>query len=356
MRMNFRFLKDKFTRLLWRLRTKNFALLKQRFVFIFYWFYAQIFFLGDKREVFLRQSSYLYLKKRAESNPINFNKKILHRMAFDRNPLFPTLTDKIAVRNYVEERVGTNLLIPALAICDSVSHLNWQQLPREFVCKVSHGSGGLIGVDKNVDKDSELPVETRRLSWQRYWVNPERFNPASAEAMLKKWLSVSYEWVPGRSPEWAYAGLRPRIIVEELLIGPDSKISTQTQFYVFDGKVKLILNAGRNNDGKRTMNFYSLDWQNLPVWFFGGSKFEQAENPQPKPLNLSSMISIAECLGEGLDFVRVDLYDLGTEIRFGEMTLYPSAGEPFLHPHNFNLELGMHWKLERGFAEYGSIR
>jgi hypothetical protein len=354
--MDFWVLKNIVTKLLWRLRTKKFALLMQRFAFIGYWFYAQLFVSRDHHEVFLRQSSYSYLKKRAEINPINFNKKILHRMAFDRNPIFPMLTDKITVRDYVKERVGTNLLIPALAICDSVSHLNWQELPQEFVCKVSHGSGGLIGVDKNVDGNSELPIEIRRLSWQRFWVNPERFNPTSAEAMLKKWLSVSYEWMPGRSPEWAYAGLKPRIIVEELLIGPDSKISTQTQFYVFDGKVRLILKAGRNNDGKRTMNFYSLDWESLPVWFVGGSRFEHADSPQPKPLNLSSMISIAECLGEGLDFVRVDLYDLGAGIRFGEMTLYPSAGESFLHPHNFNLELGLNWKLERGFAEYGSKR
>ena len=356
LRMDFWFLKNQLTKLLWRLRTKKFALLKQRLIFFGYRLYAHLFFSSDKREIFLRKYSYRYLKNRAEKNPISFDKKILHRMAFDRNPIFPMLTDKIAVRNYVEERVGANLLIPALSICDSVNQLNWQELPREFVCKVSHGSGGLIGVDKNVDGSSKLPIEIGRLGWQRYWVNPERFDIGSAEAMLMKWLSVNYEWIPGHSPEWAYAGLKPRIIVEELLLGPDSKISTQTQFYVINGKVKLILKAGRNSDGKRTMNFYSLEWQSLPVWFIGGTKFEHAESPQLKPINLSSMISVAECLGEGLDFVRVDLYDLGVEIRFGEMTLYPSAGESFLHPSSFNLELGMHWKLEHRFAEYGSTR
>ena len=102
------------------------------------------------------------------------------------------------------------------------------------------------------------------------------------------------------------------------------------------------------------MNYYSPNWQSLSVRLLGGSNNIQAENPQPKPIELSSMISIAEALGEALDFVRVDLYDLGTDIRFGEMTLYPSAGEGYWMPHEFNFELGAHWKMESKFAEYVS--
>lgn len=317
-------------------------------------FCAQIIPDRNRRQRILKQKAYNYLTRRAKLNPVGFNEKILHRMAFDRNPLFKTLSDKIEVRRFVEERVGANLLIPIYTICNSPDQIVWGKLPEEFVCKVSHGSGGLIGVYQGVEKESALPLDLRSLSWQRYWVNPNKFIPTSAEAMLNKWLDSSYEWVPGCSPEWGYSGLEPRIVIEELLMGPDAKIAIQIQFYVFDGKVKLIRRAGTNSDGKRTMNYYSPNWQSLSVRLLGGSNNIQAENPQPKPIELSSMISIAEALGEALDFVRVDLYDLGTDIRFGEMTLYPSAGEGYWMPHEFNFELGAHWKIESKFAEYVS--
>lgn len=333
------------------LRTKNFAILRQALVFKSYLLYARLIFTDDDNQAFLKQKSYDYLRRRAKRSPIGFNEKVLHRMAFDRNPLFPIFSDKIEVRKYVEKRVGEKILIPAFAICDSSEKLNWQELPQEFVCKVSHGSGGLIGVYKDVEINSKLPVEVSNLGWQRYWVNPESFNPSSAKAMLKKWLSLSYEWVPGRLPEWGYAGLKPRIIVEELLLRPDSKIATQIQFYVFGGKVKLIRKVVRSADGTRDMQFYSIGWDRLPIKFLNGSKYIRLEDPQPKPEQLSSMILVAECLGEGLDFVRVDLYDLDSDIRFGEMTMYPSGGSVSFGPKNFNIELGNFWKLDIKFFE-----
>ena len=38
------------------------------------------------------------------------------------------------------------------------------------------------------------------------------------------------------------------------------------------------------------------------------------------------MIEIAERLGEGVDFVRVDLYDVDGRVVFGELTNYPAGG------------------------------
>lgn len=354
--MDFHSIKDTTQKIIWMIRSHNLATLRQKFVYVLHLLYARVNIQSDNRKAFLKQNSYDYLSRRTKQNPIGFDEKILYRMAFDRNPLFPILSDKIEVRSYVEKRVGENLLIPVFAICDSPEKLIWREFPQEFVCKVSHGSGGLIGVYHDVEIGVELPVEISKLGWQRYWVNPESFNPTSAEAMLRKWLSLSYEWVPGRSPEWGYSGLKPRVIVEELLLDPDSKNAIQIQFYVFDGKVKLIRKGVKSTDGTKDMHFYSTDWHRLAVKFSDGSKFTRVDDPQPKPENLSSMISIAERLGESLDFVRVDLYDLGSDIRFGEMTIYPSAGEPSLRPQSFNNELGDCWTIDTRFLEHGTKR
>jgi hypothetical protein len=45
-----------------------------------------------------------------------------------------------------------------------------------------------------------------------------------------------------------------------------------------------------------------------------------------KPKNLKQMIKIAKNLSEGFNFVRVDLYDTGNKIWFGELTFTPFGG------------------------------
>jgi hypothetical protein len=46
------------------------------------------------------------------------------------------------------------------------------------------------------------------------------------------------------------------------------------------------------------------------------------------------MISIAERLSDGVDFVRVDLYDLGDRVVFGELTNYPRQGWEYFTRRN----------------------
>lgn len=50
------------------------------------------------------------------------------------------------------------------------------------------------------------------------------------------------------------------------------------------------------------------------------------------------MIELAERLGGGTDFVRVDLYDLLDRIVFGELSSFPAAGDSPFEPETFNLE------------------
>ena len=45
-----------------------------------------------------------------------------------------------------------------------------------------------------------------------------------------------------------------------------------------------------------------------------------------KPQCMDKMFHIASQLSKGLPFVRVDLYDCGGKIYFGEMTFFPDSG------------------------------
>ncbi len=57
------------------------------------------------------------------------------------------------------------------------------------------------------------------------------------------------------------------------------------------------------------------------------------------------MISVAERLSEGLDFVRVDLYDVSNRIVFGELTNYPDAGKERFDPQEWDAPIGSYWRL-----------
>jgi hypothetical protein len=55
------------------------------------------------------------------------------------------------------------------------------------------------------------------------------------------------------------------------------------------------------------------------------------------------MIVIAERLADEIDFVRVDLYNIGERIAFGEMTVYPNSGLGEFDPPELDEKLGAFW-------------
>ena len=58
------------------------------------------------------------------------------------------------------------------------------------------------------------------------------------------------------------------------------------------------------------------------------------------------MLSIAERLGEGIDFVRVDLYASDDWVHVGELTLYPGGGFENYQPAEYDRILGDQWALK----------
>ncbi len=62
------------------------------------------------------------------------------------------------------------------------------------------------------------------------------------------------------------------------------------------------------------------------------------------PANLDVMLDWAALLGRDLDFVRVDLYDLGDRVLVGELTAYPSGGNSAYRPAGIDVWLGRAWR------------
>jgi len=56
------------------------------------------------------------------------------------------------------------------------------------------------------------------------------------------------------------------------------------------------------------------------------------------------MLEIAETLAAGHDFLRVDLYDVGGHVYFGELTVYPHSGFDPITPPEWDSVLGSLWR------------
>ena len=97
---------------------------------------------------------------------------------------------------------------------------------------------------------------------------------------------------------------------------------------------------------KPKANYYDRDWKKLDA---KGRWWDTFDSPLPFPANHGRMIAVAEALSAGLDFLRVDLYNTGDRIYFGEMEPYPANGFQRWNPKEFDAVLGTYWV---GMANY----
>jgi hypothetical protein len=251
-------------------------------------------------------------------NPRTHNERLGHKILFDRDPRLVVTSDKIAVRDFVAERIGAEHLIPLVGTYDHATAIDWDALPARFVLKANHGSGtNLVVRDKSsVDR-------------------------AAALRDAERWLAENhYAW----TQEWAYSRIRPRLLIEEMLQGPDGDVPEDYKIYVFGGHPRLFeVHQDRFRPGYR---YIHLDARTLrPVPFAWGDEIAppaERATYRPPP-ETPRLLEIASRLGAGFDHVRVDLFLAAGRIWFGELTHYTSnACAPF-DPPRYDRILGDLW-------------
>lgn len=272
--------------------------------------------------------------------PRTFTEKVRYKMLRDHRPLLVTFADKAAVRDHVAALIGERYLPAVYAILDDPGELATTPLPASFVLKPTHGSGAVVVVSPAAPADAVLP--RAEWSWVYRHVRPQAADRRELVAIAEHWTSQLYG--QGPNEEWAYGGVPPRIIVEELLAGPRGAIPADYKLFVFHERVQYIqVDAGRF--GERTQDFFDTAWKHLamsggPPWAFP---------PCARPARLDEMIDLAQRLAVGTDFVRVDLYHLEDRIVFGELTSYPAGGHSPFIPESWNAEFGRHWSVPRRY-------
>jgi len=253
-----------------------------------------------------------FRKKLNLDNPTTFNEKIQWLKLHDRNDKYTKLVDKLEVRDFVKSKVGSDYLVPLLGAWDNVNEIDWNSLPKEFVIKCTHDSGGLIiCTDKN-----KLDIK-------------------KAKKKIQRSLSVNY-YYSGR--EWPYKNVQPRIIAEKLLEQRDYQELRDYRFFCFHGEPKFVaVDFSINDKNKTRRNLYDMDWKLLPAEI---SYPRELNIKLIKPQKFEQMIDLSRRLSEGIPHVRIDFYYVNNEIIFGEMTFYHQGVLSKINPESFNHKLG----------------
>jgi hypothetical protein len=254
--------------------------------------------------------------------PRTFNERILRRKVFDRRPVLAQLADKYAVRHYVAQRLGPEILPKIYCVTSDPTAIPFADLPQRFVVKPTHGSGWVrIVLDKAALDVQEL------IGTCNYWLATNYYN------LLR---------------ERHYRQITPRIMVEEFIDDGSGSAPVDYKFYAFHGKVHLIQIDGSRFTGHRC-SLYDRHWRDTGVRV----QLERFDGPVHEPVNLGLMLQTAEKLSADLDFVRVDLYDVGSRIYFGEMTATPGGGFARFEPQAMDEHLGMLWGRRPARAQIG---
>lgn len=250
------------------------------------------FFLTVK--CFLRTDLYRRLRI---SQPITFNDKLNWLKLYRCKPEYTQMVDKYAVKDYVTEKIGSQYIIPTIGVYQNVDDIDWNSLPKQFVLKCTHDSGGIV-----VCKDKDL------------------LDISAAKRKLKKCLKRDFYASTREKP---YRDVPKRIIAEKFMEDPVLHELRDYKFFCFNGKVKVFkVDFDRYID--HHANYYDVEGKLLP---FGEALYPPDYKRKIEfPQNLREMIDMAEKLAGDIPFVRIDLYNIQGAIYFGEMTFYPMSG------------------------------
>jgi len=228
-------------------------------------------------------------------NPQKFNEKLMWLKIYNYydNKIVWKCSDKYQMREYaISKGVSEKNLPKIIKTYTDSSQINYNKLPNKFALKCSHGCGFNIICTSKDDLNIE---ETNKK--------------------IDKWMKTKFGY---ESAENHYTHIKPCIIAEEY-IGNSDELPYDYKLYCFNGVPKLVLVCS-NRSEKLKLNYYDLDWNELPY----GKVSWRNKVKIDKPKKLDEMIKISKMLSKDFPFVRIDFYETKNRVLLGEMTFTPA--------------------------------
>lgn len=249
-------------------------------------------------------------------NPRTFNEKLQWLKIHNRKPEYTIMVDKYEVKKYVSNIIGEEHIIPTLGVWDRFDDIDFDLLPKQFVLKCTHDSGGLL-ICRDKDK----------------------FDFKTAKKKMNHFMKHDY-FLQNR--EWPYKNVKHRIIAEKYMENTISGQLCDYKFFCFDGKVKCM-KVDFDRFIEHHANYFD---ENGNLLYFGETICPPIyERKIVFPDNIDKMKKFAEKLTVGQPFLRADFYDVDGEVYFGELTFYPASGMGSFTSEEWDYQLGEWIKL-----------
>ncbi|MBB3229582.1 ATP-grasp fold amidoligase family protein [Halomonas stenophila] len=256
--------------------------------------------------------------------PRTYNEKVNFRKRHYTSELFALCADKVKVKDYVRDAVGSEVVIDNLFVGDSLEPAHLQELiiaNDGAVLKTNHNSGTVFIFDRDTGREE---IE-------------------HACAVVGRGLGKDYGKIK-REP-W-YSDITPKLLVERKLPVKAGEAALDYKFHVFkqgegcDPVVILHVDFDRFTNHSRSYFSEDLEW--LPFAVKYPSIYHRIERPE----NYERMLEIVKTLAEPFSYVRVDLYNIRGRIFFGEMTFAHAAGFGAFTSKAYDLWMGNLWKCD----------
>ena len=251
------------------------------------------------------------------TNPQTFNEKLQWLKLHDRNPLYPTLVDKYAVKKWVADKIGRQYIIPTLGAWNTFDEIDFDKLPAQFVLKTTHDSGGVV-----ICRDKT------------------HFYKQAARKKLTRSLKHNY-YYSGR--EWPYKNVPHKIIAEAFIGNGSQKDITDYKFFCFNAQ-PVYCQVITDRTTQERVDFFDMQWQHQP--FTGLQKpFPHALTQPGRPACFDQMKQTCTLLAKDIPFARIDFYEVDKKMYFGEVTFFPASGFGTFTPNTWNKVIGNLLKL-----------
>lgn len=256
---------------------------------------------------YLRIGKILHLK-----DPKTFSEKMQWLKLYNRKPEYTMMVDKIAVKEYVAEKIGQEYVIPTLGIWDDPNKIDFDKLPDQFVLKCNHNSGTGLCICQDKSKIDLLSVISE----------------------LDRGLKQNF-YLTGR--EWPYKNVKRMIFAEKFISSDDGGDLKDYKFFCFNGEPKYC-QVISDRKGKMSIDFFDENWKHMD--FHEPKNYPFASELPTKPKNFNLMWCLAKTLALQIPFVRIDFYNLNGKIFFGEITFFPTSGMGGFVPDSWDRKMG----------------
>ena len=244
-------------------------------------------------------------------NPLTYSEKLQWLKLHDRKNIYTQMVDKHEVKALVRDMIGEEYVVPEYGCWDHFDDIDFDALPDKFVLKCTHDSGGIY-----ICKDKS------------------RMDKAAVKEFMEKRLGRN-SYIFER--EWPYKNVKPRILAEKYIEEIASDDLKDYKFFCFDGNVPYLFVASeRMGDSETKFDFFDREYNHLDL--INGHP-NAAVIPE-KPRNFDLMLELSEKMSKGIPQVRIDFYDTGEHVYFGEFTFSHWGGTKPFEPEKWDRIFG----------------